>query len=142
MDDDEIHTKFSIYNLGGPALLCEAREEDLLATSSFTENGSYTVVIARQSTVQWSLTIIIGLVHICLRAQQSLHHLQVPILGGPVQWSLTTIIGLVHICLRAQQSLHHLQVPITGRPIQWSLTILSALFTSASAPSRACTTSK
>jgi hypothetical protein len=49
IDDDEIHTKFSIYNLGGPALLrVEAREEDLLATSGFTENGSYTVVIALQ----------------------------------------------------------------------------------------------
>ena len=42
IDDDEIQMKFSIYNLGGPALLCvEAREEDLLATSGFTENGSW-----------------------------------------------------------------------------------------------------
>ena len=110
--DDEIQTKFSIYNLGGPAFLCAAREEDLLMTSGFTENGSYAVMIVHQSHAQWSLTAIRGLVHICLRAQQSLHHFQVPILGGPVQWSPTIIIGLVHICLHAQQSLHHLQVPI------------------------------
>ena len=61
-------------------------------TSSFTENGSYTVVIALQSHVQWSLTIIIGLVHICLRAQQSVNHLQVTIRGGAVQWSITIVI--------------------------------------------------
>ena len=51
IDDDEIHTKFSIYNLGGPALLFAAREEDLLVTSGITENSSYTVVIALQSNV-------------------------------------------------------------------------------------------
>ena len=45
--DDEIQMKFSIYNLGGPALLCvAAREEDLLVTSGFTENGDYGVAIA------------------------------------------------------------------------------------------------
>ena len=50
IDDDEIQMKFSIYNLGGPAPSCvAAREEDLLVTSGFTENGSYAVVIVLQS---------------------------------------------------------------------------------------------
>jgi endogenous inhibitor of DNA gyrase (YacG/DUF329 family) len=44
----------------------------------------------RPSTVE-SNHLLSGLVHICLRAQQSLHHIQVPLLGGPVQWSPTTI---------------------------------------------------
>ena len=52
IDDDDIHKKLSIYNMGEPALLCvEAREDDLLVTSGITENGSYTVVIALQSNV-------------------------------------------------------------------------------------------
>ena len=50
--DDEIQMKFSIYNLGGPALWCPAREENLLVTSGFTENGSYAAVIVLQSDVQ------------------------------------------------------------------------------------------
>ena len=49
--DDEIHTKFRIYNLSEPALLFAAREEDLRVTSGITENGSYAVVIALQSNV-------------------------------------------------------------------------------------------
>ena len=62
--------------------------------------------------MQWSrTTIATSLVHICLRAQQSLHHLQVPITGGPVQWS-SPYYWPVHLSLRAQQSLHHFQVPI------------------------------
>ena len=70
---------------------------------------------------------LLGVSVLHLGCQEGLHHLHVPIRGGPVQWSLTPIIGLVHIRLRCQEGLHHLHVPIPGGPVQWSLTLIIGL---------------
>ena len=113
IDDDEIHTKFSIYNLGGPALLCvDAREEDLLVTSGFTEDGSYFVMRVGCSYAKWSRTPIVALVHLGLCSQQGLHSLHAIIHGGHVQWSPTATIALIHrLRSSLQNASYHSQVP-------------------------------
>ena len=58
-----------------------------------------------------SLTVTSGLVHHRLGSQEGLHHLQVPVIGGPVQRVLPPLSAL-STRPGCQEGLHHLKRPL------------------------------
>ena len=79
----------------------------------------------KEAHVQWSLTVIIALVHLGLRSHEGLHYLQVPILGGPVQWSNRHYWLLFTSAFAAKRAFTTSRCPFsTGGPVQWSQPII------------------
>eukprot|EP00756_Hemistasia_phaeocysticola_P035381 Hpha_TRINITY_DN16580_c1_g1::TRINITY_DN16580_c1_g1_i3::g.132447::m.132447 len=69
---------------------------------------------------QGGASMDVGLVHICILAQQQFDYLSVAIVGCPNQGGPSTAAGLVHICILVQQQFDYLSVALVGCPNQGS----------------------